>query len=204
MSRLLLVRHGDTKLNSAQRFWGHTDIELSADGTKQAEQLRDRLAVEKVDTIYASNLSRAIATAEIIAFKHRLPVVTRAELKEINFGWAEGLTFDEISKQFPDLAKLMADRRAHPQFPGGESFDELNERVKIFLPELDKHAPEETILIVAHSAILRLLICHLLEIGIDHWRQIRIDLASLSILETYPQGAILNLLNDVSHLRRKR
>ncbi|MFC1981662.1 alpha-ribazole phosphatase [Chloroflexota bacterium] len=201
MSRLLLVRHGNTKLNSAQRFWGHTDVELSTAGIIQAERLRDRLAAEKIDAIYSSNLSRAKVTAEIIASRHRSPVRTCAELIEISFGWVEGLTFDEIKQRFPELAELMADRRSRPQFPGGEGFDDLNKRVEKFLPELEKHSTEETILIVAHSGILRLMVCHFLEIELQHWRQIHLDLGSLSILDTCPQGAILSLLNDVSHLK---
>ena len=201
MSKLLLVRHGNTKLNSAERFWGQTDVELSADGIRQAERLRDRLAEQKIDAIYTSNLSRAVVTAEIIASKHQLDIITCPELVEINFGHAEGLTFEEISQLYPELAKSMADRSIRPRFPGGESLDELNDRVIKFLPRLEKHAPEETVLIVAHAGILRLLICNLLGIEQQHWRQMRTDLGSLSILDTYPQGAILSLLNDISHLK---
>lgn len=200
MSRLLLVRHGNTKLNSHERFWGKTDVELGADGIKQAERLRDRLASLKIDAIYASNLSRARVTAEIIAAKHKTAIVTCAELSEINFGYIEGLTFEEISQRYPDLAKLLADWSISPEFPGGESFKEFNERVKRFIPRLENHAPKETILIVAHAGTLRLLICNLMGIDIKYWRQMRLELASLSILDTYPQGAILTLLNDVSHL----
>lgn len=200
MSRLLLVRHGNTKLNSHERFWGKTDVELGADGIKQAERLRDRLASLKIDAIYASNLSRARVTAEIIAARHKTNIVTCAELSEINFGYIEGLTFEEISQRYPDLAKLLADWSISPEFPGGESFKEFNERVKRFIPRLENHAPEETILIVAHAGTLRLLICNLMGIDIQCWRQMRLELASLSILDTYPQGAILTLLNDVSHL----
>jgi len=200
LSRLLLVRHGDTKLNSAKRFWGQTDVKLSAAGIKQAERLRDRLATQKIDTIYASNLSRALVTAEIIASRHQLDIITCAELGEINFGWVEGLTFEEIGQRYPKLAELLASWTIRPSFPGGESIDELNERVSKFLHNLEEHASEETILIVAHSGPLRLLVCNLLGIGIQYWRRIRLDLASLSILETYPQGALVSLLNDVSHL----
>ncbi len=200
MSRLLLVRHGNTKLNSHERFWGKTDVELGADGIKQAERLRDRLASLKIDAIYASNLSRARVTAEIIAARHTTAIVTCAELSEINFGYIEGLTFEEISQRYPDLAKLLADWSISPEFPGGESFKEFNERVKRFIPRLENHAPKETILIVAHAGTLRLLICNLMGIDIKYWRQMRLELASLSILDTYPQGAILTLLNDVSHL----
>ena len=86
MSRLILVRHGDTKSNSADRFWGQTDVRLSDSGIKQAEQLRDRLSTEKIDAIYSSNLCRASETARIIAASHQLGIVTCNELREINFG----------------------------------------------------------------------------------------------------------------------
>ena len=199
MSRLLLVRHGDTKLNSGKRFWGQTDVELSASGIRQAERLRDRLATEKIDAIYTSNLSRASVTAEIIASRHQSKTIICAELRETNFGKVEGLTFNEICQLYPELIEPWSNWSLALRFPGGESVEELAKRVSQFLPRLEKHTSGETILIVAHSASLRLLICHLLGIELQYWRQFRLDLASLSILETYPQGAILSLLNDVSH-----
>ena len=200
MSRLLLVRHGNTELNSAQRYWGQTDVELSAAGLGQAERLRDRLAKEKIDAIYSSDLQRASMTAKIIASRHQLDVITCAELREVNFGDVEGLTFDEISQLYPEVTKMWAERNPRLQYPGGESVDEFNKRVSKFLGRLGNHAAEETILIVAHSGVLRTLMCHLLGIELKHRWQFRLDLASLSILEPYPQGAILSLLNDVSHL----
>ena len=200
MSKLILVRHGDTELNSRERFWGQTDVKLSAAGFRQAERLRDRLAAQKIDAIYSSNLQRASVTAEIIAAKHQLAVTICAELGEINFGKLEGLTFEEISQLYPEAAKLWGATTFAVQFPGGESVAELNKRVSNFRSRLKKHAPEETILIVAHNATLRLLMCQLLSLELPRFRQFRLDLASLSILDTYPQGAILSLLNDVSHL----
>ncbi len=201
MSRLLLVRHGETELNSSERFWGRTDVALSAAGLRQVEQLRDRLAAEKIDVTYSSNMRRASLTAETIASRHKLEVTICPELREIDFGQLEGLTFEEICQLHPEIAELWTNWDLHTKFPGGESVDELNTRVSKFLDRLKKHAPEETILVVAHSASLRLLICHLLGIELWHWRQFRLGLASLSIVGTYPQGAILTLLNDVGHLR---
>lgn len=201
MSRLILVRHGNTKLNSAQRFWGQTDVELSEDGVRQAGRLGDRLATEKIDVVYASNLSRALVTAEIIASRHGLGVTTCAELAEVNFGYLEGLTFDEISKLHPEQARQLADWSLPLKFPGGESTDEFNDRVSKFLLRLENHAPEATILIVSHAGVLRLMVCNLLGIGLEHWRQMRLDLASVSMVETYPRGAVLSLLNDTSHLK---
>jgi broad specificity phosphatase PhoE len=87
------------------------------------------------------------------------------------------------------------------KFPGGESFEEFIKRTSKFVERLEKHAPSETILIVSHNGPLKVLVCHLLGIDQFHWWQIRIDNASLSIVETYPRGAIVSLLNDTSHLR---
>lgn len=201
MSRLLLVRHGNTQLNSAERFWGHTDVELGADGVQQAERVRDHLAGENINAVYASDLKRAIVTAEIIASAHHLDITICPELRETNFGEFEGLTFKEINRRYPELSKMWSNWDLKLKFPGGESIDELIARVIKFPCRLEQHKPEETILIVAHSASLRLLICHLLGIKLEHWRQLRLDLASFSRLDTYPQGAILSLLNDVSHLK---
>jgi len=200
LSKLFLVRHGETELNSAERYWGRSDVKLSAAGIEQAERLRDRLAVEKIDAVYSSNLERALVTAEIIASGHQLAVITCAELREVNFGQLEGLNFSEISRLYPEVAKLWVERSTKLKYPGGESLVEFNTRVSKFLSRLDKHTVGETILIVAHAGVLRTLVCQLL--GIDPHRrwQIRLDLASLSILETHQQGAILSLLNDVSHL----
>jgi alpha-ribazole phosphatase len=201
LSRLLLVRHGNTQRNNAVRFWGKTDVALSARGLRQAEKLRERLATQKIDAIYASELSRARVTAEIIASRHSLDINTRAELNEIDFGSVEGMTFEEVGQLHPELAEVLSKWNPHPRFPGGESLDDLDQRVQKFLKGLDNQNPEETILIVAHAGTLRLMICNLLGIGLEHWRHMKVDLASLSILETYPQGAILILLNDVSHLK---
>ena len=201
MARLLLVRHGNTRLNSTERFWGQTDVELGPDGIKQAEKLRDRLAPEKIDTIYASPLCRTMATAEIIASGHEPEIIPCAELREINFGKAEGLTYQEIDQLYPELTKSWYTKTQTFRYPGGESIREVYNRVKKFTRRLDAHTSEDTILIVAHSGTLKMLICDLLELGLQYSRRLRIDLASLSIVETYPQVAILNLLNDVSHLK---
>ena len=201
MTKLFLVRHGNTRLNSTERFWGQTDVELGPDGIKQAEKLRDRLASEKFDFIYVSPMRRATATAEIIASKHQLDVIPCAELSEINFGKIEGLTYQEIDRLYPELTKSWYTKTQIFRYPGGESIKEVYRRVQKFVQRLDSHASEETTLIVAHSGTLKMLVCNLLGLGLQYSRRIRIDLASLSIVDTYPQVAILSLLNDVSHLK---
>jgi alpha-ribazole phosphatase len=200
LSKLYLVRHGRTKLHKDDRFWGKTDVDLSDIGIRQAEQLRDRLAKEKLQAVYASKLSRAQATAEIMVADRKLAITTREELDECNFGYVEGLTFEEISLKYPELSRELSVPGMDTRFPGGESFEELDRRVLAFIDKLKRNNPRDNILIVSHGGPIRLMICHLMGIDIKHWRQLRVDPASLSIVETYPEGGILDLLNDVSHL----
>ncbi len=197
------MRHGITEFNSTRRFAGHSDVEMSADGYRQVERLRDRLADEKIDAIYSSDLKRALVTAEVISSGRGIDIIACPELREMDYGSCEGLTFQEISHLYPEVAELVSNLNLlQLEFPGGESFKELIERTaKFFMDKLEKHAPSETILIVSHSGPLRVLVCHLLGIDQNHWRQIGCDNASVSIVETYPQRAILNLLNDSCHLR---
>ena len=203
MSRLLLVRHGETEGNSAERFWGRTDVGLSDVGLRQAERLGDRLALEDISIVYSSNLCRALQTAEVIASRHELGVIACHELREIDFGSVEGLTYGEISQKYPDLTRPWFNRDLSFRFPGGESIADVNNRVIRFLHRLEEHAAGETIVVTAHSGVLRLLICNLLGVELWHWRQIRLDPASLSVVETYSEAVILSLLNDVSHLQCK-
>ncbi|MBI2831238.1 MAG: alpha-ribazole phosphatase [Chloroflexi bacterium] len=200
MSRLLLVRHGDTEFNSTRRFLGHTDIELSPEGLKQVRKLRDRLASEKIDLAYASDLKRAAMTARLISSGHELDIISSPELREINYGEVEGLTFDEISHRYPDVAKCCVDWSKDLKFPGGESFEEFTQRIGAFSAKL-KNATEQTILVVAHGGPLRVLLCYLLGMELRHWRQFQLDVASLSIVSTHREIAIVNLLNDTSHLK---
>jgi alpha-ribazole phosphatase len=195
-----MVRHGETELNSAVHYWGYTDVGLNALGLKQAGRLRERLAAERIDAIYSSNLKRARLTAEIIAARYGLPVVTCPELREVDFGVLEGLTFEEISSAYPDVAERWISRDPSLEYPGGESNQEFTGRVASFLPRLEAHDTGSSILIVAHSGVLRTLICQLMGVGTSFRWRFRLDLASLSIMETYPAEAILTLLNDVSHL----
>jgi len=197
------VRHGETKGNSSERFWGRTDVELSDVGLRQAERLRDRLASENISIVYSSNLCRALQTAKVIASRHELSVIACHELQEIDFGSVEGLTYGEISQKYPDLVRSWFSRDLSFRFPDGESIADLNNRLSRFLHRLEEHAREETIVVAAHSGVLRLLICNLLSVELWHWRQIRLDLASLSVVETYSDVAILSSLNDVSHLQCK-
>ena len=204
MTRLLLVRHGETELQSSLRYWGKTDVALGPIGLHQAEQLRDRLAMERLVAIYSSDLKRASDTAGIIAARHNLNVTICPELREIDFGILEGLEFNEIHTKFPDVEKMWIARSPSMAYPEGESLLEFENRVSKFEARLKNHRPDETVLVVAHAGTMRTIICRLLELEMKNRWNIRVDLASLSIIETYPEVNILCLLNDVSHLMSER
>lgn len=200
MPTLFLVRHGETVLRSSLRYWGHTDVKLSELGIKQAERLRDLLRKERIDIIYSSDLKRALTTAEIVSSGHNTKIVACPELREACFGELEGLTFTEIDQRYPEVTRAWIDGNPDLKYPGGESLAEVIQRVSSFSARLRTLLPEQIALIVAHSGSLRLLICHLLGIGAQHWHQLQLDFASLSIVETHSQGAILRSLNNISHL----
>jgi len=200
MARIFLVRHGETEKNSSQRYWGRTDVNLGAVGLRQAEQVRDRLAAEKIDYIYSSEMRRAVLTARTIATLHGPPVVVCPELKEIDFGLIEGLDFNEVQQQFPEVAAMWIARNPDLCYPQGESLYQLDARLARFKERLSHHRESDNILVVAHSGVLRTLICQLLGLETRNRWDFRVDLASISIVETFTGAAVLSLLNDSSHL----
>jgi alpha-ribazole phosphatase len=204
VSRLFLVRHGETELNSSQKYWGSTDVALGKTGLWQAKKLRSRLAGENIGFIYSSAMKRAMTTASVISTGRGLPVNSCPELKEIDFGRIEGLDFNQVQQQFPDIARMWIQRSPYLAYPEGESLSQLDGRVAEFARRLEKHAAGDAILVVAHSAVLRTLICQLMAFPMNHRWSLRLDLASLSIVDTYAEGAILSLLNDTSHLKKSQ
>jgi len=173
---------------------------LSDKGLRQAERLRQRLATFRIDAIYSSDLQRAVATARVIASQHKVEVMTTRELQEMDFGELEGMDFKEVQQHYPQMDVRRLGRNPEKNLPQGESLSQLAARATQFLTTLEKHSPEETVLIVAHSGPIRTILCLLLGISLEHWWQIRVDPASLTIVDTLPQGTVLSLLNDICHL----
>jgi broad specificity phosphatase PhoE len=139
VTTLLLVRHGETDWNAAGRLQGHTDRPLNDHGRLQAEELAERLAGEGADAIYASDLSRAKQTAEIVGARLGLPVVIDADLREKNWGNWEGLTGDE---------------RVQVEFEG-ESTKDHRERVLRAVRRIAERHPGQRVVVVTHGGSLR-------------------------------------------------
>ena len=201
MAKIYLVRHGITESNTSMRFSGQTDVALSEEGRRQAEKLRDRLAGEKIDFVYSSDLQRARTTAGIITSCHDVEMEVCPDIRELNYGEAEGLTYQEIRERFPELSEMIAKYSPVLCFPGGEGFAQLAERADRFITRLETHGKDDTVLVVSHGGMMRTLVCRLLDMEHEHWPKFRFDNASLTIIDIYPARSILSLLNDTSHLK---
>ena len=198
---LFLIRHGQTDWNIARRFQGQSDVPLNQTGRQQAKALADRLSAEHFDFVYSSDLQRAAESATIIC---RSGFQSDARLREVNFGDWEGLTYDEIKSKHPEpLAAWETDIFKNAP-PNGETLEQLSARVRSMLDELYANYKEQTVLIVAHGGALQVLLCLALNINPTLYWQFHLSTASLSEIAFYPDGAILNLLNDTCHLEKIR
>jgi len=203
-TRLLLVRHGQTAWNVEVRFQGQTDIPLDETGKRQAAALSQRLAKQQIAAIYASDLSRAWQTAGAIqsAIMMRNPcrLIAEPRFREMNFGDWQGMTYAEIlEKDARAISEWQMDN-LHKAPPGGETLLQLAERVQTALADIQATHPEETILIIGHGGSLQMLISQALGLPPSAYWQFHLSNASLSEICFYPDGAMLNLLNDTSHL----
>ncbi len=156
---ILLVRHGETEWNLVGRWQGTTDIPLSDNGRAQARELGERLRGHGIARVFASNLSRARETAEIVTatLDLNVPVVVDARLRERGYGCFEGLTRDECAARFPDAwEKYQIDRRVVP--PDGESQTAIITRVMAVMREIASVAdlPDDaSVLVVSHGGSIR-------------------------------------------------
>ncbi len=153
--------------------------------------------------MYSSDLSRASDTADAIAAHHNLQVTRTPSLRELNFGHCEGLTFEEISKRYPESITVWRGVNCDNPFSGGESMRQLAHRINPFLDQLKTMGAEDRVLVVAHNGPIAVMICLLLGIGIEHWWQFKTGNASLSQVETFELGAVLTMLNDSHHLEER-
>jgi alpha-ribazole phosphatase len=200
MTRLLLVRHGETEWNRQKRHQGQRDIPLNENGRKQVSALARRLKNVPINALYSSDLCRAWETAKTIAtYYDELVVVKDERLREMNFGEWEGLTWPEIRDKDPSGVENWPNYLVEKGPPGGETLFRFSERILKFSEEIIKSHMDETVLLVAHGGTVMVLICLLLGHPIEQYWQFRIDKASISDINIYPEGAIINRLNDTSH-----
>ncbi len=201
-TRLLLLRHGQTELSRERRYSGRGNPELTETGRRQAAAAARYLSQKGgIAAVVSSPLQRAHDTASAAADALGLPVRVDDDLIETDFGDWEGLTFAEAAEQHPDLhGRWLRDTGLRP--PGGESFEDVADRVQRALDRIVAQHGAATVLVVSHVTPIKTLLRLALAAGPTILHRLHLDLASLSIAEFYPDsGASVRLVNDTSYLK---
>ena len=194
---LTFVRHGETEGQSSIRYHGRTDVPLSALGRAQMARVRDALAAQQFDSVYASTLSRSVHAAAIVG---RTDAVVRVpQFDEINFGDWEGLTAEEIQNRDPDLYRRWMQADGEFRYPGGESVHELRARVAAALAEI-LATDSGDLLVVVHKGVIRAALAELLKLDDCGRRTLAVPLASIHVVERTDGAWSAAGLDRIDHL----
>ena len=201
MSKVYLVRHGQTAWNVGEIFRGRADIPLDEIGKREVHLAGEALKNESLHAVYSSPLSRSMETAENIAKFHTLSVTPLDAIIDISYGEWEGSGNQEIQNTYPELYALWLNEPHKVQFPGGESLDEVRSRAIGALDKLIAKHKDENFVLVAHRVPNKVICCTLLGLDNSHFWRIQQDTASTNLF-TYRNGQwIISFLNDTSYLR---
>lgn len=160
MTRIILVRHGQSTANLKHIFAGHKDVELTPTGHAQARKTAEYIIKNyKIDAIYSSDLSRAYDTALYIAEDLGMPVMTRQNLREINAGRWQGMMYGDILNTYHDAYSVWQQDIGNSHCTDGESVKQLEERVYTEMEKIVQENPDKTIVIVTHATPIRVLQC---------------------------------------------
>ncbi|MEH7551111.1 MULTISPECIES: histidine phosphatase family protein [Bacillus] len=188
MTAICLVRHGETDWNAAKRIQGRTDIPLNDTGKWQAEQTGLYLKDAHWDVVISSPLSRAKETAHLILQHVHAPLVIMDDFIERDYGDAEGMSFEERQKLFPNK-----------QYPNMEPLSALQDRMLEGIEKVRATYPDQRVIIVAHGAAIHALLTSLADehMGI---KDTRLENACLNYVEWTDGEWKVNDYNVVSHL----
>lgn len=165
---LILVRHGETIWNKQRKHQGWLDSPLTQKGEEEAGEIALCLKDYRIDELYSSPLGRAVATAKIICKENKCTAIEEPLLKEKSYGAIEGLSLEAAIEKFPDEVKKRESDKYNYNYPGGESYREMNEkRIKPFIKKTIEPniGSKKTIVVVSHSGPGKLIIGDLLGLG---------------------------------------
>ena len=203
--RLIIVRHGETEWNKLRRVQGTTNTPLSPRGQKQARLVAKRLKGMRINAIFSSPLDRAKYTAKAIATACRAPVFIDESLKEINFGDWEGLTFEEIGARYPEQFAVW-NTAPHLCVPAGksETLAQVADRCALFVENLKKQYETGTVVAVSHSVPCKLMTALCVGLPFSKVHSLRMDNASVTMLDYYQDRNVLRTFNDTNHLMEEQ
>jgi len=203
--KIVLVRHGQTEWNKKDLFRGRVDIPLDETGLQQAVRVGQRLAPLglHIEAMYSSPLQRAMQTAEAIANKLGVhPVKSLNDFIEFDYGQWEGHSPDEIRKKYPQEYRYWIHDPDQLKIPGGETLQQVKERVKRGLDVVMQESKDKNMVIVAHKAINKIIIGLLLGLQENDSWEMEQDLACINIFEIIEGKVRTDLLNDIIHLKK--
>ena len=164
--KLYLIRHGESQANANHFFVGHTDVDLTEKGYKQAKETAKYLKDIPVDKIYASDLIRAYHTAEETAKLKNMPIEKNTGLRELYCGKLECLPRDELIEKHPEFMEVWCNDIKNTKCESGESVKDLYQRIVKTITEIAKNNPDKTVFIFSHATAIRCFIAYCLK-GFD-------------------------------------
>ena len=190
IKKITLVRHGKTGYSG--RYIGSRNVPLSTAGKKQIEEIQKYFKKSKTAKIIASPMLRCRESCEILFSEQS--VIYDNDLREVDFGRWEGLTFNEIAAKDPDLIPDWADCVNTFSFPEGESVSDFTCRVHVAADRIVAMS-EQNIIIVAHGGVIRALLCYFLKLNPSHYLLFKIKKGCFTTLELFSEGAVITGLN---------
>ncbi|MFH1564222.1 MAG: histidine phosphatase family protein [Nitrospirota bacterium] len=201
MTKIILVRHGQTSWNLSEIFRGRIDIDLDSVGIEQAKLLGRSLSIMQINAVYSSPLKRALNTSIPIANYHQIEVNIDDRFIDINYGDWQGKSQEEVKETFKELYQKWLKDPHLLKIPDGETLEEVRIRAVIGLNQILSEHNEGTIVIVSHRVINKVLICALLGLDNSSFWQIKQDTACFSIFNYDERNFILTLHNESCHLK---
>ena len=200
---LYLIRHAATENNLASPplLQGQsTDVELSAEGLRQAAATAPQLAHLPISAVYSSPLQRATQTAEVIAKQHAIECRPVDALIEVDVGTWEGRCWEEIAQHEPTAYQNFIQDPAKHAYAGGESFAEVSQRTLPAFDHLMKTHTGECIVVIGHNVINRVYLAQIAGIPLEKSREIRQSNCGINIIRRRDGGDQLLTLNATFHL----
>ena len=200
-TRLLLVRHEETDESMRGRCYGNLDVPLSDAGRQRAEELGTVLSELPLTAVYSSPLSRSLGTAAAIAAAQGLDVLAEERLREIDFGELEGLTYDEVRAERPELYRAWMETPTRVRFPGGEAFTDLQRRVLAAAAEIRSRHDGEAVAIVAHGGVVRVVLADALGLADEAIFRLGQSHGGVSVVDWLEEAPVVRLVNAVLYSR---
>jgi probable phosphoglycerate mutase len=202
MTRFLLIRHGQTEWNRVERFRGRADVPLNETGVAQARATGERVAAAwRPEAVYSSPLSRAARTAQAIASHFGIEVQIHPGLADIDYGEWQGLTPDEARDRWPEQARAWFEAPQDARIPGGETLDILRARAMAAVKEIAARHPEQTVVLLGHTVVNRIILLGVLGLGNDRFWRLRQEPCAINVFELQGSDFTLLSMNDTCHLQ---